>query len=793
MLSLPPALLVSLAAGLFGAWKIAAVAALLIVGTGFLAGLAGKGGSLLRIAARLLAPWFWNIDQTGFETLPATGGLLLVGNHVAATDSLLLLGRCPRPLRFIAGPAALHHPLLGPILRTLGAIPLQIRHGRRSLQHSAHLVANRLAAGDALCLFAEGNRSRLGFMLPFRPVFAWMLRQAAQHRPNAWTIVPFAIDGTWRSMTSAGRLPLTELDLAWLHDPVALTCGKPQPATTPLATLRRQVQQLSTSAWMRLVPQRPPLTHLLINTFRRRIWRLAIADTRFPSLSRFGTLLRALVLGHAWDPILRGQGAVGILLPPSVPTTLANLALVLGGHPVVNLNYSAGREAIASAIRQSGIKTVITHPLFLEKANLSAPAGVDILRIDQQTARHGFPFILAAAFLALAAPIRTLERWCGATRPPRPEDPVTFIFTSGSTGEPKGVPLTHANLVGNVLGIDQNLGLTPDHRVLGILPFFHSFGFVFLWIAMIRGVAIPFQPNPLDPDGVGDLVERYRLDLLIATPTFLQIYLRKVPPAKFASLRRVVTGAEKLPGKLAHAFAERFGVMPDEGYGCTECSPVVSVGVPTLRHRDARGHLLKQVGLRPGHIGPPLAGVSIRIIDPDTGRDLPDGEPGLMLVKGANVMSGYLHQPELSATVLEAGWYRTGDIALVTRDGFLRITDRLSRFSKIAGEMIPHGTIEEALQDAAGLETRGFAVTGVPDDRRGERLAVLHIMPEESVPILIQALVQRGFPNIYIPKREQFIKVEGLPVLGSGKLDLRVMRQLAQAHFRSLITHAHYR
>jgi acyl-[acyl-carrier-protein]-phospholipid O-acyltransferase / long-chain-fatty-acid--[acyl-carrier-protein] ligase len=271
------------------------------------------------------------------------------------------------------------------------------------------------------------------------------------------------------------------------------------------------------------------------------------------------------------------------------------------------------------------------------------------------------------------------------------------------------------------------------------------------------------------------MVRDYRVTFLLSTPTFLQQYTRRCLPEDFGSLQFVVVGAEKLPEALALAFEDRFGIRPLEGYGATECSPVIAVNA-----RDFRAPGFRQVGGKRGHIGHPLPGISVRIVDPETRARLPMGTPGLLLVRGPNVMKGYLGKPEKTAEVLQDGWYSTGDIAAEDEDGFLTITDRLSRFSKIGGEMVPHIKIEEKLHELAETEEKTFVVTGVPDGKKGERLVVLHTLAPEKLKPVIEKLSHSDLPNLWIPRANQFFQIEELPHLGTGKLDLRRVHEIAK-------------
>jgi acyl-[acyl-carrier-protein]-phospholipid O-acyltransferase/long-chain-fatty-acid--[acyl-carrier-protein] ligase len=340
--------------------------------------------------------------------------------------------------------------------------------------------------------------------------------------------------------------------------------------------------------------------------------------------------------------------------------------------------------------------------------------------------------------------------------------------------------LTHYNIASNIHQIEQVFALRTTDSLLGVLPFFHSFGFtVTLCLPAVLGIGVIYHPNPLDARAIGALVRQYGITFLLATPTFLQAYTRRCEPKYFGSLQFVLAGAEKLPERIAQAFEDRFGLRPLEGYGCTECSPVVAVNT-----RDFRAAGYRQVGAKRGSIGHPLPGVGIRIVNPETGEPRPTGEPGLLLVSGPNVMKGYLNQPEKTAAVLLDGWYTTGDIAAVDEDGFLVITDRLSRFSKIGGEMVPHIKLEEKLGELLDLPEPAFIVTGVPDLRKGERLVVLHTLSEDRLKECLEKLPHADLPNLWIPRPNQFFHIDALPYLGTGKLDLRRARELAKKFSR---------
>jgi acyl-[acyl-carrier-protein]-phospholipid O-acyltransferase/long-chain-fatty-acid--[acyl-carrier-protein] ligase len=416
----------------------------------------------------------------------------------------------------------------------------------------------------------------------------------------------------------------------------------------------------------------------------------------------------------------------------------------------------------------------VSSRAFLEKVKMEVPANVVFL--EDLAGKRGGLARIGDLIAALVFPPRLLLRSIGG-KEVGVDDVVTVIFSSGSTGEPKGVMLTHFNIISNIQSVSQVLDMNASQRILGILPFFHATGYTGgLWAPLLTGVGAVYHVNPLDARTVGELVKRHGVTILFATPTFIHGYARRCDPGDFGSLRYVIVGAEKLTPAVAELFARRFGIEPMEGYGCTEASPMIGVNVP-----DYRGPGMFQVGWKRGTVGRPLPGVSVRIVDPETGAPLPAGREGMLLAKGPNIMKGYLGDPELTARVLRDGWYSTGDIALVDEDGFITITDRLSRFAKIAGEMVPIIKIEAALHEALGLTDQTFSVTSVPDPAKGERLAVIHTVPEEKLDELFEKLPRWDLPNLWVPRREAFVRVEEIPRLATGKVDLKKVREIVDS------------
>jgi acyl-[acyl-carrier-protein]-phospholipid O-acyltransferase/long-chain-fatty-acid--[acyl-carrier-protein] ligase len=517
------------------------------------------------------------------------------------------------------------------------------------------------------------------------------------------------------------------------------------------------------------------LPRVFVHQARALAGKPALADSTGASLTYGQALLRALVLGRVLARTVGPAPNVGLLIPPNVPSAVANLALALWGKVPINLNYTASQSVVDSSIDQSGITHVLTSAKVLERCQIR-PRGT-LVMLEEVPAQVTWADKLWGATVARLVPIAALGAFLPGLRGDQRDATATVIFTSGSTGDPKGVVLSHRNVLSNVQQVGEHVELLPDETVLGILPFFHSFGFtITLWTVLCLGKRAVYHINPLDAKIVGSLCEKHDVTLLAATPTYVRTYLQRCEAKQFTTLVHLIVGAEKLKPELAREIQEKLGIEPMEGYGCTELSPVVSVNT-THAMTLPDGRVVH--GNRPGTIGLPLPGTAVKVIDPATEAELPPGTEGMILVSGPQVMMGYLNRPDATAKVLRDGWYTTGDLGVVDADGFLKITDRLSRFSKIGGEMVPHMAVEAAIVEATGASDTAVAVTSLPDAKRGEQLCVLYTELGLPVDEVYRRLSAGTLPKLWIPSPANFLAVEALPILGTGKLDLRRLRELA--------------
>ena len=713
----------------------------------------------------LLVRTVYRLHLTGLENVPE-GGCLLLPNHVSWVDAVLLQAACPRPIRFLVYEPIYRHPLLHPIFRLLRAIPITARKAKDALREASLLIR----AGEIVCIFPEGELSRTGMLLRLRRGYE-LIAHAAE-----CPVVPVWLDQLWGSIFSFQGGRYFKKFPKRVPYPVTILFGEPLPHDrADIAIVRQRMLELGEAAYQ----QRPMLQgHLAMACLRglkHHQFETVLFDGMDGSRMSRGTLLAAAIVLARHLTAHCPKKRIAVMLPPGRAAVIANLAVMLANKVPVNLNFTAGRDAMAAAIRIGDLHDLISAgPVLTKFSELPSPPNVLLLDklLPPLTARIALWRVVVALtpWWALAPLLRIPTRG--------DHEEAVVLFTSGSVGEPKGVVLSHRNLLANVAQFGELLNLTPRDGLLASLPFFHSFGCtVTLWYPLIERVRMITYPNPLDAQKNAELIQKHKATVLLSTPTFLRNYLRKAAPEQLASVELVVTGAEKLPRDVANAFFEKFGKEVLEGYGLTETAPAAACNFPEPARHKPDDQV--QPSSRPGSVGKLVAGMAGQIRDPETGRLLSMHETGMLWVKGANIFEGYLNDPKRTAEVLVDGWFKTGDLGRFDEDGFLYIEGRIARFSKIGGEMVPHETLEVRIREALGggdEETRTLCIVGIPDSSKGEALVLLSTL-DIDLSAIRSKLLEMGVPALWIPRVVK--RLPAIPILANGKLDLQACKNAA--------------
>jgi acyl-[acyl-carrier-protein]-phospholipid O-acyltransferase/long-chain-fatty-acid--[acyl-carrier-protein] ligase len=725
--------------------------------------------AILEFPARAVTRMLYRVGSRGMEHIPARGGVLLIVNHLSYIDPIVLQMACPRPIRFIGYKGLRENPFFDWGFRVSGVISISATSPADGMRRAI----KALAAGEVVAIFPEGHISRTGQLMSIQRGFEVIARRAGV------PVVPAFIDGVWGSVFSfAGNRYLWKPPRV-MPTPVFVQFGAPIPPDRVSPSGARQaLLDVGAEAFgerpvlrrhlgrecMRALAKHPRRIALVDRTVGRRVIKAGELAAAAAALSRH---LRRTI----------PENRVGIVLPPGAGAFIANLAVLCAGKIPVNLNFTAGKAASEASMKISGVQTILSADALRQKIpNFPWPERtLDLAAtLDAMGGKRAIlPWLVAAWILP--------NQWfAGLLGLPKLGDRAEagLLFTSGSSGEPKGVALSHRNILANCSQISSLSILPESASLVGCLPLFHSMGFtVTLWYPLIRGCRVVTVPSPLDTRKIIDAIKEEQATVLLGAPTFIRPILRKAQPSELRSLELVVTGAEKLPDDLYKAFLETFNIEILQGYGLTETTPASNINQP---HPPVTTPTAEpQIGKRAGSSGRLLPGMSVRIVHPETGEEVPPGDQGIVWFKGANVFSGYLDDPQKTSAAFRDGWFVTGDLGRMDEENFLFIEGRLSRFSKIGGEMVPHGTVEQKIAEVFGWDEADgstVAVMGVPDSTKGEALVLLTTRDVTSDQIR-ERLLAAGLPNLWVPKLVR--RVEKIPVLGTGKLDLKGCRELA--------------
>ncbi len=747
----------------------------------FIVGLAGTVYTILKIPesllrfiiSRLFAARY-RMKVLGFEDLPNSGGVLLLGNHISWVDWALVQIASPRPLNFVIESGYYERWYLKGFLDLFGAIPISSGSSTGSLE----TINSLLKDGKAVCLFPEGTISRTGQLSEFKRGY-----QKAIEGTRA-KIVPFYLHGLWGSRFSRSSGFLKEARQSGFKRDIIVAFGKPLPGDTNPDELKRRIFDLSFTSWQDYAKTLDTIPVSWLKTAKRMSFQMAATDIIGEPVSHH----KFITAVFAFSGLIAKKSPeqnIGILVPASVGGAISNMAVLSLGKTVVNLNFTSSKEAIQGAVKKAEIKTVYTSKKFLRKLK---DRGINIKEILPDTRlvyledfKKELPkikmlFTLLTVMLLPASLLQLIY-----IKRTKLDDTAAILFSSGSEGTPKGVELSHKNLAANSRQVADMLNTRENDIIMSTLPTFHAFGLLATtFMPLSEGIPIVCHPDPTDVLTIAKGVARNQATLLFGTSTFLRLYTmnRKVHPLMLKSLRMVIAGAERLNPDTRDAFTLKFNKQILEGYGATETSPVASVNIPdeldTNYWKPQRGNKL-------GTVGMPLPGTSFRIVDPNTLEELPTGEDGLILIGGPQVMKGYLHDPDKTAEVIvkmdKQRWYKSGDKGHLDNDGFLIIVDRYSRFAKLGGEMVSLSAVEETIREALGGDPDlDLVAVNVPDDKKGEKVILL-IANEMNAKEIKKKLIESEMNPLMIPA--VFKNVNAVPKLGSGKTDFATSKKVA--------------
>jgi len=729
--------------------------------------------SLVRFLINRIIASRYNIQVLGFNNLPGQGGVLMLGNHISWLDWAVIQVACPRPVRFVMHREIYQRWYLKWFLDAFGVVPIAAGHSKAALRQINEL----LKAGEVVCLFPEGSISRNGQLGEFKPGYERTVEDVDG------VILPFYLRGLWGSRFSRSSEKLQENRSNRIRREVIVAFGSPLPIQTPAHELKQHVFDLSIDAWDEHTKTLDPIPLAWIRAAKQTGRNLSVADAG-PGATLSG--YKMLTAVFTFSRLIRKRSPeqnIGLLLPTSTAGIITNMATLLLGKTVVNLNYTANLQALLAAVDRAEIKSIYSSRRFIKKLQQRGVsldellAKVEVYYLEDMKDEISTSSKISFMALSVLLPAKLLYRLFGQQR--ELKQPAAILFSSGSEGEPKGVMLSHRNIMANIKQVSDVLDTQDNDVVMATLPLFHAFGLTVTGLMpLIEGIPAILHPDPTDALVIAKAIAKNRATVFCGTSTFLRLFNRnkRIHPLMLESLRLVVAGAERLNPEVRDSFKLKFNKEIYEGYGATETTPVASVNVPD---RIAPDDWSIQHGSRPGTVGMPLPGGSFRIVDPETLETSPVGNDGLILFGGTQIMLGYLNDPEKTAeAIIELDgkrWYKTGDKGHLDKDGFLVIVDRYSRFAKIGGEMVSLGTIETAINKLLPEEIE-ILTTAIPDGKKGEKVVLLAAGPitmDELKTIIDQSELSP------LMRPATLLAVTEIPKLGSGKSNFSQAKKIA--------------
>ena len=732
--------------------------------------------SLMRFIVAFVVGRKYSLEVLGLKNMPESGGVLLLGNHISWIDWAIVQMACPRPVRFVMERSIYEKWYLKGFLDFFGVVPISRGSSKTALAN----ITDLLNSGEVVCIFPEGTISRSGQLAEFQRGY----EKAAENADGI--ILPFYLRGLWGSWFSRSSERLKSIRAESVKRDIVVSFGTPLPIDTPVDLLKKRVFELSVDSWQRYTENLPSISHAWLDTVKRMGNEASVVDTGSEPLSNSRFAAACFAFAKLIGKRSKEEKNVGLLLPTSSAGAIVNMATLLLGKTVVNLNFTASNDALLAAINNAEIKSIYSSRRFLDKLEKK---GVDLNPVLKELDVHFMEDLKQelskSRILFYLLCIKLLPAWTLKLffcRPVTLTDNAAILFSSGSEGAPKGVMLSHQNIMANLKQISDVLNTEETDVVMATLPLFHAFGLtVTTFMPLVEGIPVVCHPDPTDAVNVAKSIARYRATIFCGTSTFLRLYVknRRVHPLMLESLRIVVAGAEKLNEDVRTSFKLKFNKDIYEGYGATETTPVASVNIPD---RLDTTYWRIQSGSKNGSVGMPLPGTSFRIVDPDSLEELDTGVDGLILIGGSQVMRGYLNDPDKTNEVItvidDKRWYKTGDKGHLDEDGFLYIVDRYSRFAKLGGEMISLTAVEEKIREVLEKPELELVAVNLADEKKGEKIVLL-INEEIIEDQLRKAMLEANCNPMMIPA--ELIYEENIPKLGSGKTDFTAARSRALA------------
>ncbi|MEJ2436654.1 MAG: acyl-[ACP]--phospholipid O-acyltransferase [Sulfurovaceae bacterium] len=713
----------------------------------------------------------YRLRVEGLHHLPPSGGALLLGNHISWIDWLVIQVASPRAVKFVMAKSIYDQWYIRWFVNFFNVIPISRGSGKDAIKE----IRTRLDEGEVVALFPEGRISYNGQLSEFRKGYEVAMKDSTH------PIIPFYICGLWGSTFSRAKDRFKRMTRTWNEHNVVVSFGEPLASDTTAEYVKQAVKALSYKTWDAQLSQCQPLQYSWLHRAKGQLLKRSVVDATGVNLNNAKMLSAVLLFAKEFRK-LQDQN-IGIILPASAIGSIVNMALLVVGKCPINLNYTLSKEATNSALSKAHITTIITSEQFTKKLSQKGFNFSDILNkqtimIEELNKDFTKPQKLASLLKAYLMPVWMIEMFY--FEKVSIDDIATILFSSGSEGSPKGIVLTHKNILANIKQTSALLNFQNGDVILNSLPIFHSFGLtITTLLPLCEGVTMVSAPDPTDALAIGKLAVRFQATIMFGTSTFFRLYTKssKLHPLMFKSIRMAVAGAEKLKPEIKRSFMEKFGIDIYEGYGATETSPVISVNMPDALELDSMQLI---VGNKVGTVGQSLPGTIVKIVDPQSYEELPLGEDGLIIVGGPQVMKRYLREPQKTNEVIVkidgTRYYKTGDKGHVDSDGFITIVGRYSRFAKIGGEMISLGRVEEELEKLFSGSVDLMAVS-LEDEKKGEKIILLYQsdLPKEDI---ASAIKESKMLPLMQPSK--FFQVKELPRLASGKSDFNEAIKMAQ-------------